>query len=311
MASPAPVRYSLRTQPGINMLGFELGPDSPLAPWWPLIAAVLGAIVGSFLNVVILRLPRRMEWSWQQQAREFLGLAPDPDAAPAPPGLVMDRSRCPSCNAGISWWQNIPVLSWLLLRGRCAACGTGISWQYPVVELVTALASLAVAWKFGFTFEALAALGFTWTLVALTGIDFRTQLLPDQFTLCLMWAGLLLALRPLWLSPAEAIAGAAIGYLSLWSIFWLFKLLTGKDGLGYGDFKLLAALGAWLGPLALLPIVLIASISGAVIGGLWLALRHGGQSKPFAFGPYLAIAGWIQLMAGDWILARYYGWLGI
>ena len=270
-----------------------LTPEHPIAPWWPLIAALLGAIVGSFLNVVILRLPPRMEWSWRQQAREFLGqAAPETDAAP--PGLVFDRSRCPSCQADITWWQNIPVLSWLLLRGRCASCATAISWQYPLVELVTALASLAVAWKFGFSVEALAALGFTWTLVALTGIDFRTQLLPDNITLTLMWAGLLLSLRPLLVSPADALLGAAIGYLSLWSIFWLFKLLTGKEGLGYGDFKLLAALGAWLGPVAILPIVMLISFLLFI-----------------AYGPYLAIAGWIQLMAGEWLLARYFGLMGL
>ena len=286
------------------------GAHSPLAPWWPLIAALLGAIVGSFLNVVILRLPARLEWSWRQQAREFLG-QDSGDAKTAPPGLVFDHSRCPACQAPIRAWQNIPVVSWLLLRGRCAACRTGISWQYPLVELITALASLAVALKFGFTFEAVAALGFTWTLVALCGIDFRTQLLPDQLTLSLMWAGLLLSLHPLFVSPVQAILGAALGYLSLWSVFWLFRLATGKEGMGYGDFKLLAALGAWLGATALLPIVLIASLSGAIIGGIYLALRHGGESKPFAFGPYLAIAGWIQLMAGDWLLARYFALLGV
>lgn len=286
------------------------GPYSPLEPWWPWIAAMLGAIVGSFLNVVILRLPARLEWSWRQQAREFLGQSAG-DGAAAPPGLVLDRSRCPSCQAPIHAWQNIPVVSWLLLRGRCASCRTAISWQYPLVELVTALASLAVALKFGFSFEAVAALGFTWTLVALCGIDFRTQLLPDQLTLCLLWAGLLLALQPLFVGPAQAILGAALGYLSLWSVFWLFRLATGKEGMGYGDFKLLAALGAWLGPMALLPIVLIASLSGAIIGGIYLAVRHGGESKPFAFGPYLAIAGWIQLMAGEWLLARYYAFLGV
>lgn len=292
------------------MLGFEFGPDSPLAPWWPLLAAVLGAIVGSFLNVVILRLPRRLEWSWRQQAREFLGQSPVAGEQ-APPGLVLARSHCPACNYSIPAWHNIPVLSWLLLRGRCANCQAPISWQYPLVEAVTALASLAVALKFGFTFEAMAALGLTWTLIALAGIDFRTQLLPDQLTLCLLWAGLLLALVPLWQTPSQAIIGGALGYLSLWSVFWMFKLLTGKEGLGYGDFKLLAALGAWLGPWALLPIVLIASITGAVIGGIWLAWRHGGESKPFAFGPYLAIAGWIQLLAGEWLLDRYYGWMGL
>ncbi len=286
------------------------GPLSPLEPWWPWVAAALGAIVGSFLNVVILRLPARLEWSWRQQAREFLG-QPAEEAATAPPGLVMDRSRCPSCQAPIRAWQNMPILSWLLLRGRCGSCKTAISWQYPLVELLTALASLAVALKFGFTVEGVAALAFTWTLVALCGIDFRTQLLPDQLTLCLLWAGLLLALHPLFVSPSQAILGAALGYLSLWSVFWLFRLATGKEGMGYGDFKLLAALGAWLGPMSLLPIVLIASLSGAIIGGLYLAVKHGGESKPFAFGPFLAIAGWIQLMAGDWLLARYYALLGV
>lgn len=292
----------------MDWIGFDA--NGPLAPWWPLIAALLGLIVGSFLNVVMLRLPARLEWSWRRQAREFLG-QPAVAGEDEPPGLAFARSRCPSCKAPIRSWQNIPVVSWLILRGRCASCRTAISWQYPLVEALTALASLAVALKFGFTFEAVAALGLTWSLIALAGIDFRTQLLPDQITLTLLWVGLLLSLRPLFVMPVDAILGAAIGYLSLWSIFWLFKLLTGKEGLGYGDFKLLAALGAWLGPMALLPIVLIASIAGAVIGGLWLALRHGGESKPFAFGPYLAIAGWIQLMAGEWLLARYYGWMGL
>ena len=286
------------------------GADSPLLPWWPLIAAVLGAIVGSFLNVVILRLPPRLEWSWRQQAREFLGQSAVAGES-APPSLVLARSQCPACQAPIRWYQNVPIVSWLALRGRCASCRTAISWQYPLVEAVTAAASLAAALKFGWSFEAVAALGFTWTLIALCGIDFRTQLLPDQITLALLWAGLLLSLRPLWLTPDQAIVGATVGYLSLGSVFWPFKLVTGKDGLGYGDFKLLAALGAWLGVVALLPIVLIASVAGAVIGGAWLAIRHRGESKPFAFGPYLAIAGWIQLMAGDWLLARYYGWMGL
>jgi prepilin signal peptidase PulO-like enzyme (type II secretory pathway) len=184
------------------------GADSPLIPWWPLIAAVLGAIVGSFLNVVILRLPPRLEWSWRQQAREFLGQSAVAGET-APPGLVMARSQCPACQAPIRWYQNVPIVSWLALRGRCAGCRKAISWQYPVVEAVTAAASLAVALKFGWSFEAVAALGFTWTLIALCGIDFRTQLLPDQITLALLWAGLLLSLRPLLVAPDEAIIGGA------------------------------------------------------------------------------------------------------
>lgn len=284
--------------------------DSPLAPWWPLIAAVLGALVGSFLNVVILRFPPRLEWGWRQQAREFLAL-PAPADDPKPPGLVVARSQCPSCKAPIRAWQNVPVLSWLLLRGRCAACAAPISWQYPLVELATALASLAVALAFGFSLQALAALAFTWALVALCGIDFRTQLLPDQITLPLLWAGLLLALAGVFVGPAQAILGATVGYLSLWSVYWLFRLATGKEGLGYGDFKLLGALGAWMGPAAILPIVLLASISGALIGGLWLALRHRGESKPFAFGPYLAIAGWLYLVAGERLVGWYWNLIGL
>lgn len=284
--------------------------DSPLAPWWPLIAALLGAIVGSFLNVVILRFPPRLEWGWRQQAREFLAL-PAPADDPRPPGLVLARSHCPACKAPIRAWQNVPVLSWLLLRGRCAACATPISWQYPLVELATALASLAVALAFGFSLQALAALAFTWALVALCGIDFRTQLLPDQITLTLLWAGLLLALAGVFVGPVQAILGATVGYLSLWSVYWLFKLATGKEGLGYGDFKLLGALGAWMGPAAILPIVLLASLSGALIGGLWLALRHGGESKPFAFGPYLAIAGWLYLVAGERLAGWYWSLVGL
>lgn len=284
--------------------------DSPLAPWWPLIAAVLGALVGSFLNVVILRFPPRLEWGWRQQAREFLAL-PAPADDPKPPGLVVARSHCPSCKAPIRAWQNVPVLSWLLLRGRCAACAAPISWQYPLVELATALASLAVALAFGFSLQALAALAFTWALVALCGIDFRTQLLPDQITLPLLWGGLLLALAGVFMGPAQAILGATVGYLSLWSVYWLFRLATGKEGLGYGDFKLLGALGAWMGPAAILPIVLLASISGALIGGLWLALRHRGESKPFAFGPYLAIAGWLYLVAGERLVGWYWNLIGL
>ena len=275
-----------------------------------LLAGLLGLVIGSFLNVVIHRLPRMMERDWRIQAREIL----EPDAEhPIEPtyNLVLPHSHCPHCQTEIKARQNVPVVSYLFLRGRCAQCKARISPRYPLVELLTALASLAVALKFGFTFEAVAALGFTWTLVALCGIDFRTQLLPDQLTLSLLWAGLLLSLHPLFVSPPQAILGAALGYLSLWTVFWLFRLATGKEGMGYGDFKLLAALGAWLGATALLPIVLIASLSGAIIGGIYLALRHGGESKPFAFGPYLAIAGWIQLMAGDWLLARYYALLGV
>ncbi len=253
-------------------------------------AAGVGLIVGSFLNVVILRLPPMLEHRWRLEANEILGGAGS--ALPeAPPGLVADRSRCPQCQAQIRAVDNIPVLSYVLLRGRCRACGLRISPQYPLVELATAVATALCVWRFGIGSEALAAIGLTWTLIALTGIDARTQLLPDNLTLPLLWAGLLLSLVPLFVDARQAIIGAAIGYLSLWSVYWLFKLLTGKEGMGYGDFKLLGALGAWFGAGAILPIVLMSSVVGAVVGGTIMALRKQDSQVPMPFGPFIAAAG--------------------
>lgn len=272
-------------------------------------AFLFGLLAGSFLNVVILRLPRRLEWDWRRQAREMLELPEQYD--PAPPGIVVERSACPKCGHKLAPWENIPLLSFLILRGRCRGCGTAISWQYPFVELLTGVLFAACVLRFGANPEALAAMVFTGLLIALAGIDLRTTLLPDALTYILLWLGLLLSMMTMFVGPVQAIQGAAVGYLSLWSVYWLFKLLTGKEGMGHGDFKLLAALGAWLGPMSLLPIVLIASLSGAIIGGIYLAVCHGGESRPFAFGPYLAIAGWIQLMAGDWLVQRYYALLGL
>ena len=239
------------------------------------LAGVLGLLVGSFLNVVILRLPRRLEHDWQVQAREVLGLPPGD--AEAPPDLVVKGSHCVHCRHALSPLDNIPLLSYAFLRGRCRYCGDPISIQYPLVELLCALASAAVAWKFGFGWPLAAALPFTWLLIAAAGIDFRTQLLPDQLTLPLLWLGLVISLVPLFVDAPVAILGAAIGYLSLWVVFWGFKLLTGKEGMGYGDFKLLAALGAWMGAGALLPIILTSSLIGAIVGGSVLALR--GQDR--------------------------------
>ncbi|MDR2012853.1 MAG: A24 family peptidase [Rhodanobacter sp.] len=262
-----------------------------------LLTALLGLLVGSFLNVVILRLPRRLEHDWRNQARELLGV----DASPhkAPPDLVFTGSHCPKCAHKLSPLDNIPLISWLALRGRCRYCRASISWQYPLVELLCALASAVVAWKFGFGWPLAAGLAFTWTLIAASGIDARTQLLPDQLTLPLLWLGLLVALVPLFVTPGAAIVGAAIGYLSLWSVFWLFKLLTGKEGMGYGDFKLLGALGAWMGAASLLPIILLSSLIGAIVGGSALALRGKDRSTPIPFGPFIAAAGWVWFVFGD------------
>jgi leader peptidase (prepilin peptidase)/N-methyltransferase len=271
----------------------------------PLIAltGVLGLLVGSFLNVVILRLPKRLEHDWRSQAHELLGHEVADE--PVPPDLVKTGSHCPSCKHKLSAQDNIPLVSWFALRGRCRYCGVRISWQYPLVELLTALASAAVAWKLGFGWPLAAGLVFTWMLIAASGIDARTQLLPDQLTLPLLWLGLLLSLVSMFVTPSTAIVGAAIGYLSLWSVYWLFKLATGKEGMGYGDFKLLGALGAWMGPMSLLPIVLLSSLIGAIVGGTVLALRGQDRATPIPFGPFIAAAGWVWFLAGDQLGALY------
>jgi len=271
----------------------------------PLIAltGLLGLLVGSFLNVVILRLPKRLEHDWRSQARELLGHEQNGEVAP--PDLVRTGSHCPSCKHKLAALDNIPLVSWLALRGRCRYCGVRISWQYPLVELLTALASAAIAWKLGFGWPLAAGLVFTWILIAASGIDARTQLLPDQLTLPLLWLGLLLSLVSMFVAPTIAIVGAAIGYLSLWSVYWLFKLATGKEGMGYGDFKLLAALGAWMGPMSLLPIVLLSSLIGALVGGTMLALRGQDRSTPIPFGPFIAAAGWVWFVLGDRLGAVY------
>jgi leader peptidase (prepilin peptidase)/N-methyltransferase len=277
-------------------------PQLPLAAWIAL-AGMLGLLIGSFLNVVILRLPARMAAAWQREAREVLQL--EAEEAPLPPGIVREPSHCMHCQHRLSALDNIPLLSWLVLRGRCRYCGTRISAQYPLVELLCGVLSAVVVWKFGPTWAAAGGLLLTWTLIACAGIDVRTQLLPDQLTLPLLWLGLILALVPLFVGAKSAILGAAIGYLSLWSVYWLFKLLTGKEGMGYGDFKLLAALGAWMGPLAMLPVILLSSLIGAVVGGsMILARRHQAQ-VPIPFGPFLAAAGWVWLVAGDVLLHGY------
>ncbi|MFN9740335.1 MAG: prepilin peptidase [Pseudomonadota bacterium] len=276
-----------------------------VAAWPATTAAVLGLLIGSFLNVVILRLPPRLMHQWRIDARELLDLSPTGE--PAPPSLVIRASRCPQCGHRLAWWENIPILSWLGLRGRCRDCGTAISLQYPVVEAATAVLSVLVVLRFGATAEGVVALVATWALVALTGIDLRTQLLPDQITLPLLWLGLLASANGLFLPPAAAILGATAGYLFLWSVYWLFKLVTGKEGMGYGDFKLLGALGAFCGAAGLLPIILLSSLVGAVIGGMWLVVRGRDRATPIPFGPFLAAAGWLQLVYGEQILAWWPG----
>ncbi|HEY0178790.1 MAG TPA: A24 family peptidase [Dokdonella sp.] len=274
------------------------------------LTALLGLLVGSFLNVVILRLPRRLEHDWREQARELLDVPPEPAEA-APPDLVFTGSHCPHCKHTLAALDNVPLVSWLLLRGRCRYCGTRISWQYPFVEALTALASAVVAWKFGFGAPLAAALAFTWILIAASGIDVRTQLLPDQLTLPLLWLGLLISLIPMFVAPAAAIVGAALGYLSLWCVYWLFKLATGKEGMGYGDFKLLGALGAWMGATSLLPIVLLSALVGALVGGAALALRGQDRNTPIPFGPFIAAAGWVWFVFGDRLGSAYASLFGL
>lgn len=282
--------------------------DTNPALGYPLVAG-MGLLVGSFLNVVILRLPRRLEWEWKRDAREILEETELYE--PPPPGIVVERSHCPHCGHQLSWYENIPVLSWLALRGRCRSCKAPISPQYPLVELLTALLFVACVWNFGFGWQGFGAMVFTGFLIALSGIDLRTQLLPDQLTLPLMWLGLIAASDSLYMPAKPALLGAMVGYVSLWSVWWVFKQLTGKEGMGHGDFKLLAALGAWCGLAGILPIVLLSALSGAIIGSIWLAAKGRDRATPIPFGPYLAIAGWIVFMWGDELIGAYMSYAGL
>ena len=266
-------------------------------------AAGLGLLVGSFLNVVILRLPPRMEWQWRRDAREILE---EPDLYdPPPPGIVVEGSHCPKCKKPLSWYENIPVLSWVLQGGKCRGCKAPISAQYPLVELMTGLLFLACALRFGFGWQAFGAMLLTSYLIALSGIDLRTRLLPDQLTLPLLWLGMTAAVENLYVGQKAAILGAMAGYLSLWSVYWVFKQLTGKEGMGHGDFKLLAALGAWMGLAGILPTILLSSLVGAIVGSIWLAAKGRDKATPIPFGPYLAIAGWISFMWGQDLVHAY------
>ncbi len=320
---------------------FALLATSPAA--FATVALVFGLLVGSFLNVVIYRLPIMLERQWRVECAELSAaaeaVASQPDSLPPSTGpasgtaaavqadrivgaplpdarfnLAVPRSVCPSCRAPISALQNIPLLSYLVLRGRCASCQAHISLRYPAVELLSGLITMAVALRFGFHFSTACAAVISWFLIALAMIDLDHQLLPDSLTLPLLWGGLLASLvggglagTTLPVEPRSAILGAAIGYLSLWAVYHLFRLATGKEGMGYGDFKLLGALGAWLGYQMLLPIVLLAAVVGAVIGGVLILSHRTQRGNPIPFGPFLASAGWIAMMWGPALVARYLG----
>jgi leader peptidase (prepilin peptidase)/N-methyltransferase len=268
-------------------------------------AAVVGLAIGSFLNVVIYRLPRMLHDQWAAQAAEFEGREPP---AAERYNLWTPRSQCPSCKAPVTALQNIPILSWLWLRGRCAHCRVRISPRYPIVEALTGGLSAWVAWHFGYGLAGMAALVLVWFLIALSFIDADTTLLPDDLTLPLLWGGLLVNLDGTFVPLHEAVIGACAGYLSLWIVYWGFRLATGREGMGYGDFKLLAALGAWLGWQMLLPIVLLSSIAGAVLGLALIALARHGRHVPLPFGPYLAIAGFLALIYGEPLLGMLRHW---
>lgn len=266
--------------------------DLPMLAYF--IVGLLGLCVGSFLNVVIHRLPKMMENEWRYECQCFL----NPNETPTLPEkltLSYPDSTCPNCGHRIRWYENIPVISWLiLLRGKCSQCKTPISIRYPLVELITMICSLIILKTFGISAATVAGLIFTWILIALTAIDFDTQLLPDRLVYVLMGLGLAVNSYHFFISPTQAIWGCLLGFLSLWSVYIIFKLVTGKHGMGHGDFKLLAALGAWVGPLMLPNIILISSILGAIVGLILLKIHQ--ESRPFAFGPYLAIAGWISFI---------------
>lgn len=289
---------------------FQLLQSSPLA--FTIMCGVLGLMVGSFLNVVIHRLPKMMELGWQQQCAELRGEAPQisshPDsdaAAHTPYNLVVPRSACPHCNHVISAWENIPIVSYVLLRGKCKGCGAAISPRYPIVEAISGILCAYAATHFGFGLAAAGALLLIWALLALTVIDIDTQLLPDDITLPLLWAGLLFNLFGVFTNLPSAVLGAVIGYLTLWSVYWLFKLITGKEGMGYGDFKLLAALGAWLGWQMLPLIILLSSLVGAIVGVTMIVAFKHGRNIPIPFGPYLAGGGLIALFWGQALTHEY------
>lgn len=268
---------------------------------------VFGALIGSFLNVVIYRLPVMMKREWHSDCLEFLEQPPVVEDQPF--NLSVPRSRCGGCGHQISALQNIPIISYLVLGGKCAACKTKISAQYPLVELFTAVVSVVVGWHFGVSLQALAALLLSWCLIAASGIDIGHKLLPDNITLPLLWLGILLALFDVFVSLQDSVLGVMVGYMSLWTVFMVFKLVTGKEGMGYGDFKLLAMLGAWLGWQPLFVVILTSSLVGAIVGVSMILIKKTSRETQIPFGPYLAAAGWITLLWGDQLMRFYSGLL--
>jgi leader peptidase (prepilin peptidase)/N-methyltransferase len=274
-------------------------------PFLLLATGLLGLVVGSFLNVVIHRLPLMMEQALTRECHEYLGTPATDTGTPQRFNLLTPASRCPACGHRIRSVENIPVISFLFLRGKCSACGIAISWRYPAVEAVTAMLSMAAALHFGYSVQLLAALVFTWAMVPLFLIDFDRQILPDAITLPLLWLGLLCSLNEIFIGSQASIVGAAAGYLSLWLIYHLFRLATGKEGMGYGDFKLLGAIGAWVGWQSLPLVILLSSVVGAAIGIMLILARGRDHNQPMPFGPFLAAAGWITLLWGKDIMALY------
>jgi len=286
------------------VLTFELSPLFFLSSVF-----IISLAIGSFLNVVIYRVPVMMKNEWRCECEEFLELEPSP--APEKLTLSLPRSTCGHCGHQITIFENIPILSYLFLKGQCSSCHTHISIQYPIVELLTALMSVIVALQFGVTIQTLSALFFTWILIAASGIDIHHKLLPDQIILPLLWLGLLLNLFNVFTDLESSVIGAMAGYMSLWSVFWLFKLVTKKDGMGYGDFKLLAVLGAWMGWKYLFIIILTSSFVGAIVGISYLLFKNKDKNTQIPFGPYLAIAGWATLLWGDQLQQAYFNLFNI
>ena len=265
---------------------------------------IIGAFIGSFLNVVIHRIPVMLERQWKSECQELL--SPDTKTPVLQKyNLSVPRSHCPACNHQVKAFENIPIISYLFLKGKCSSCGIKISAQYPLVELLTAILTTIVVWNFGFSWQSLGGVLLTWFLIALSVIDIKTHLLPDNLTLPLLWLGIIFNLFTTYTDLTSSILGAIFGYLALWSVFHLFKLITGKEGMGYGDFKLLAALGAWLGWQSLPLIILLSSAVGAIFGITMIVTKLQERSQPIPFGPYLAVAGWIAMLYGNQLIALY------
>ena len=265
---------------------------------------LIGSFLGSFINVVIHRVPLMLERQWKADCQELLSINSN-NSLLSKYNLWAPRSHCPSCNHQVKVIENIPIISYLFLKGKCSNCGVKISLQYPLVELLTAILTTIVVWKFGFNIQSLGAVIFTWYLIALSGIDIKTQYLPDNMTLPLLWLGIILNIFSTYTDLTSSVLGAIFGYISLWLVFHIFKLVTGKEGMGYGDFKLLAALGAWMGWQLLPLIILLSSAVGAIIGITMIMTKLQERSKPIPFGPYLAVAGWIAMLYGEQLMGLY------